>query len=143
MWTDVRMESDDMVEMNTIYDALKMLDDCDVWDAHYDDCIAWCLCDDDDDLCSKCATELAKRIELVKINRTQYGIELVADIGKFVKEHMNFMHEFSQGFKWPMPDADPENDESVFRGVQIINAMQAGYTCDEDYNAMLKELGCE
>ena len=131
-----------MVELNTLYDALKMFESCDTWDKDYDDVICWELCDDNDDPCFRCATELAKRIDLVKVNRVSYGVELVADISGFVKKHMDFLHEFSQGFKWPMPDADPENDESVFRGVQIINAMQAGYACDDDYEAMLKELGC-
>ena len=42
-----------------------------------------------------------------------------------------------------MPDADPENDESIYQGVRIVNAMQAGYASDDEYNAMLKELGVE
>lgn len=132
-----------MVELNTLYDALKMFDEGDTWDKDYDDVICWCLCDDDDDPCSKCATEMAKRIDLVKVNKVSYGVEFVADISKFVREHIHFMYELSQGFKWSMPNDDPEDDESMYRGVQIVNAMQAGYACDDDYNAMLKELGCE
>ena len=130
-----------MIEVATLYDLLQLVDEADVYDAHYDDVICWCF-DDDEDVCARCAMEMAKRIPACSWNRGSYGeVTAVADIGAFVKEHMQFCHELSQGFKWPMPDSDPENDESVFRGVQMVNAMQAGYACDEDYEAMLRELG--
>ena len=140
------MNGDTMVEMKTLQDALKVFDDCDVYDNTFDDGIAWCNSEsyyNEDDHCFKCAVEMAKRIDLVKINKAQYGVELVADIAKFVMEHMEFMYKLSQNFRDPMPDADPENDESVYQGVRIVNAMQAGYACDDEYNAMLKELGVE
>lgn len=126
-----------MIEIRTLYDLLKMVDSADVYDAHYDDGICWDLQDDDDDCCARCATAMAKHIEAISY-RDRYSA--VADIGGFVKQHMQFCYELSQGFKWPMPDADPGNDESVYRGVQMVNAMQAGYACDEDYEAMLAEL---
>ena len=132
-----------MIEMRTLYDALKMFESADTYDCEYDDGICWDLQDDDDDWCARCATEMAKNIEVVKMNKADYGVVLIADIGAFVKAHMAFMHELSQGFKWPMPDADPENEESVYRGVQIVNGMQAGYACDEDYEKMLNELNKE
>lgn len=129
-----------MIEMKTLYDLLKTVESVDVWDQHYDDVMCWELCDDDDDPCFRCATEMAKNIEVISYKDQYNG---VADIGGFVKKHMPFLYELSQGFRWPMPDADPDNDESVLRGVQIVNAMQAGYACDEDYEAMLKELGVQ
>lgn len=132
------------IELSSLYDALKIFEDCDVYDDTYDDGIAWCNSEDyydNDDHCFKCAVEMAKRIDIVKINKGSCGVSLVADIAKFVKEHMQFMYELSQNFRVPMPDADPENDESVYQGVRIINAMQAGYACDDEYDRMLKELG--
>ena len=129
-----------MIVLKSLFDALLYIGDADVYDKHYDDGIAWCY-DPEEDACARCSMEMAKRIEIVDINKTGYGIvEFIADIGSFVKEHIQFCYELSQGFKWPMPDADPGNDESVFRGVQMVNAMQAGYACDEDYEAMLAEL---
>lgn len=129
-----------MIVIKTLYDLLRMVDSADVWDPHYDDVICWDLQDDSDDCCARCAMEMAKRIEAISY-RDQYNA--VADIGSFVKQHMQFMYEFSQGFKWPMESADPDDDESVFRGVQIVNAMQAGYACDEDYERMLAHLAEE
>lgn len=133
-----------MIEIKTIYDALKIFESADTWDVTYDDGICWDLQDDDDDdLCAKCATEIAKRIDIVKINKVSYGVEFVADIGKFVKEHFDFLYKYSQGCTYPMPVNNPNDDDSIYRGVQIVNAMQAGYACDEDYEAMLKEMGVE
>lgn len=131
-----------MIVLKSLFDALLYIGDADVHDAHYDDVIAWCY-DSDEDVCARCAMEMAKRIDITDIEKVSYGVEFTADIGAFVKQHMQFCYELSQGFKWPMPDADPDNDESVFRGVQMVNAMQAGYACDEDYEAMLAELGVE
>lgn len=129
-----------MIELRTLYDALRLVESADTYDCVYGDVICWDLQDDDDDCCGRCATEMAKHIEVVKANKAEYGVVLIADIGAFVRQHMEFMHELSQEFKWPMPDADPENDESVFRGVQMVNAMQAGYASDDEYERMLCEL---
>jgi len=133
-----------MIEIKTLYDALKMFGGADTWDTEYDEVICWERCDDvqDEDVCFKCATEMAKRIEIAKVFKDGGVWEFVADISKFVRQHIQFMFRLSQGFKWPMPNADPDDDESIYRGVQIVNAMQAGYACDEQYEAMLKELGC-
>lgn len=130
-----------MIEIKTLYDAMKVFGDADTWDKEFDEVICWDLCDDDKDICFRCATALAKSIEIVKVNRLGHTFEFVADISKFVREHIQFMYELSQDFTWPMEDADPNNDESVYRGVQIVNAMQAGYACEEQYEAMMKELG--
>ena len=128
-----------MIVLENLYDALLYIGDADVYDKQYDDVIAWCY-DSDEDICAECGMEMARHIDIVDIRRSGHCVEFVADIGAFVKQHMQFCYELSQGFKWPMPDADPGNDESVFRGVQMVNAMQAGYACDEDYEAMLAEL---
>lgn len=133
-----------MIEIKSLYDALKMFGSADTWDKDYDEVICWERPenDDDDDVCFKCATEMAKRIDIVNVYKDGGVWEFVADITKFVKEHIKFMYELSQGFKWPMESADPNDDDAVYTGVQIVNAMQAGYACDEQYEAMLKELGC-
>ena len=90
-----------MIIIRTLYDALKVFGSADTWDVHYDDVICWEFCDDDDDddVCFRCATEMAKRIDIVSVKRVDHGVEFIADIGAFVKEHMAFMHELSQGFK--------------------------------------------
>ena len=131
-----------MIEIKSLYDALKMFGGADTWDTDFDEVICWELpSKDDDDVCSRCAIEMAKRIDIVRVYQAYHNCwEFVADITKFVKEHIKFMYELSQGFKWPMESADPNDDDSVYTGVQIVNAMQAGYACDEQYEAMLSEL---
>ena len=133
-----------MIEIKTLYDMLKLVESSDTYDCQYDDGICWDLQDDEpDDLCARCATEMAKRIEVTGYNKRTYGVDTIADIGAFVKAHMHFCYELSQEFRWPMPDDDPENGDSVFRGIQMVNAMQAGYASDDQYEAMLTELGAE
>lgn len=133
-----------MIEIKTLYDALKMFGGADTWDTVFDEVVCWeCPDEDDEDPCFKCAIEMAKRIDIVKVYQPSRNCwEFIADITKFVKEHIEFMYRLSQGFRWPMESADPNDDDSVYTGVQIVNAMQAGYACDEQYEAMLKELGC-
>lgn len=125
------------VIFNSMYDALKQCESTDVCDQTYDDTICWDICDDMDGIESKCMTEIQKRTDIIEY---QPPYSTIADIQTFVKEHIEILYEISQKHRYPIPDADPENDDSVYYGVMLINAMMQGYATEDEYQKLYDHL---
>jgi hypothetical protein len=128
--------------LNTLYDALSITDDnsADVFDNVYGHCVCWDIYDDYEPI-SICMNEVMKQIDVTGYGESQYGArEFTADIASFVKKHMHDLYVMSQRFKQPMLSDDPEDDESVYIGVTIIDALQPGYGADDDYLLLLKKI---
>lgn len=123
--------------INNMYDALKLCESTDVSDNVYDNCICWDLQDDEDSIESKCCTEIQKRTDII---RYAPPYNTIADIAGFVKQHMDILYVISQKHRLPMPDANPENDESMYCGVTLVNQMMQGYASNDEYEKLYNHL---
>lgn len=128
------------IVLNTMYDALSIIEDADTSDAHTGDCICWDFYSSDHDACDACMIEVQKQVEVANMYRCQYGVELTARISDFVQKNMDVLYRISQDHREPMESKDPEDDDSVYAGVRLVNAMQAGYGSDDEYLLLLKNI---
>lgn len=128
------------IVMNNMYEALSVIESADTSDAHTGDCICWDYYEDDDDACDACMIEVQKQVDVVNMYRCSYGVELTADISGFVKKHMEVLKGISKAHRESMLSTDPDDDDSVYTGVRLVNAMQAGYASDDEYLLLLKNI---
>lgn len=131
-----------VIEIKSLYDMLTLIESADTYDKTFDHGVCYDLYDDDEPI-SVCMTEVQKQIDIVSFHKASYGIDLVADIASFVRYHMHDLYLMSQRFKNPMESDDPEDDNAVYTGVTIINALQPGYGADDDYLLLLKKIDSE
>ena len=124
-----------MIHLDTLYDVIKMLDEADTYDNTYDAGVCFSHYTDNDPI-DLCMTAIQKRIDPIKLN----GREVIADVAGFVKEHMQLMYTVSQSFRLSMDSADPNNEEDVYYGVELVMALEPGNGSDDDYLYILHEL---
>ena len=130
------------IVINNLYDMLKLIESADTYDKTFDHGVCYDLYEDNDPL-DVCMTEVQKQIDIVSFNKASYGINLVADIAGFVKKYMHDLYVMSQRFRHPMESDDPKDDDAVYTGITIINALQPGYGADDDYLLLLKKINEE
>ena len=124
--------------IETMYDILSLIESADTSDTTFDDCVCWDFYTDEDEPIDVCMAEVQKHIDLCDMFRCSYGFNLVADITKFVKEHIEPVFFISQFHREKMTSMNPEDMDSLYAGVRLINAMQAGYASDDEYLYLLK-----
>ena len=133
-----------MYEMKNLLELLSVIKSADVYDNTYDDGICYDLYEEEnDDPCWISGRLIQERIEPLVYRPAVKGLnpkEVVADIAKFVKEHMQVLEFISRTHMEPMRSTDPENEDAVYYGVRLVNAMQAGYATNGDYMQMIWNL---
>lgn len=124
-------------EKRTMYDYLEDVDSTDVYDSEYDDGICWDFLEEyeDEDIYDTCMREVQKRTYLVKKGKPY---NTIADISGFVRRYMDILYPISQDHREPMESADPNDEDAVYHGVRLINAMMCGYASDDEYESLLK-----
>ena len=128
------------IVINNLYEMLQLIESADTYDNTFDDGICWDFYDGSDDPCEICMEEVQKRIDVIKFINCSHGIDLIADISQFVKDNMDTLYRISQEHRESMESKDVNDDESVYCGVRLVNAMQAGYASDDEYLYLLHKM---
>ena len=132
-----------MIQINNLYEMLALVEDADTYDNVFDSGVCWSQHDgktDDKEAYDLCMDAIQKRIDILKFSHASYGFNLIADISGFVKQHMGLLHRVSQEHKWPMRSTDPDEDEDVYLGVKLLEALEIGEASEDEYVYLLMNL---
>ncbi len=130
------------IVINNLHDMLKLVESADTYDKTFDSGVCYDLYEDDEPI-DICMTEVQKQIDVVSFHKVIYGVDIVADIAGFVKKYMHRLYEMSQRFRTSMDSDDPDDDDSVYVGVTVVNALEPGGGSDDDYLYLLKAVNEE
>lgn len=135
-----------MIQINNLYDMLVLVDEADTYDNVFDSGVCWSHHDgktNDRETYDLCMDAVQKRIDILNFSHASYGFDLVADISGFVRQHMGVLHRISQDHKWSMKSTDPDEDEDVYIGVKLLEAMEIGDATEDEYAYLLMHLDPE